>query len=187
MKIALFASGKGTNVENIIRYFNGNKSVNISVIYSNNKNSGAILHAKKHQIPGILLNKEDLSDSNELVNELNSSQIDLVVLAGFLLKIPRKFIEEFNGKIINVHPSLLPKYGGKGMYGDNIHKLVLSNKENKTGITFHYVNENYDEGAIIFQAKCDVEASDSVEDVAKKIHKLEMEHFPRVVEKLLND
>ena len=102
MKIALFASGKGTNVENIIRYFNGNKSVNISVIYSNNKNSGAILHAKKHQIPGILLNKEDLSDSNELVNELNSSQIDLVVLAGFLVKIPRKFIEEFNGKIINV-------------------------------------------------------------------------------------
>ena len=116
MRIALFASGKGTNIENIIRYFNGNKHVNISIIYSNNKNSVAFLHAKKHQIPGILLKKEDLSFSNNLVNELNSNQIDLVVLAGFLLKIPKIFIQEFNWKIINVHPSLLPKYGGKGMY-----------------------------------------------------------------------
>ena len=168
MKIALFASGKGTNVENIIRYFNGNKSVNISVICSNNKNSGAILHAKKYQIPGILLNKEDLSDSNELINELNRSQIDLVVLAGFLLKIPRKFIEGFNGKIINVHPSLLPKYGGKGMYGDNIHKLVLSNKENKTGITFHYVNENYDEGKIIAQYEIKLDVNENIKFTKEK-------------------
>ena len=186
MKIALFASGKGTNVENIIRYFNGNKSVNISVIYSNNKNSGAILHAKKYQIPGILLNKEDLSDSNELVNELNSSQIDLVVLAGFLLKIPRKFIEGFNGKIINVHPSLLPKYGGKGMYGDNIHKLVLSNKENKTGITFHYVNENYDEGKIIFQKSLKVDPDDSPESLFRRVQKLEHKYYSLIIEKLLN-
>jgi phosphoribosylglycinamide formyltransferase-1 len=187
MKIALFASGKGTNVENIIRYFNGNKSVNISVIYSNNKNSGAILHAKKHQIPGILLNKEDLSDSNELVNELNSSQIDLVVLAGFLLKIPRKFIEEFNGKIINVHPSLLPKYGGKGMYGDNIHKLVLSNKENKTGITFHYVNENYDEGKIIAQYEIELDVNETLNSLKKKISREELLNYPKIISSFLNE
>ena len=187
MKIALFASGKGTNVENIIRYFNGNKSVNISVIYSNNKNSGAILHAKKHQILGILLKKEDLFFSNKLVNELNSNQIDLVVLAGFLLKIPRKFIEGFNGKIINVHPSLLPKYGGKGMYGDNIHKLVLSNKEKKTGITFHYVNENYDERKIIAQYEIDVDSNETLNSLKKKISREELLNYPKIISSFLNE
>ncbi|MDB2482945.1 formyltransferase family protein [bacterium] len=187
MKIALFASGKGTNVENIIRYFNGNKSVNISVIYSNNKNSGAILHAKKHQILGILLKKEDLFFSNKLVNELNSNQIDLVVLAGFLLKIPRKFIEGFNGKIINVHPSLLPKYGGKGMYGDNIHKLVLSNKEKKTGITFHYVNENYDEGKIIAQYEIEVDSNETLNSLKKKISREELLNYPKIISSFLNE
>lgn len=108
-------------------------------------------------------------------------------MAGFLWKFPEFILNKFENKVINIHPALLPKYGGKGMYGNFVHQAVVANKETETGITIHYVNENYDEGAIIFQAKCDVEASDSVEDVAKKIHKLEMEHFPRVVEKLLND
>ena len=187
MKIALFASGKGTNVENIIRYFNGNKSVDISIIYSNNKNSGAILHAKKHQIPVILLKEEDLSLSTVLVNELNSNQIDLVVLAGFLLKIPRTFIKEFNGKIINVHPSLLPKYGGKGMYGDNIHKLVLSNKEKKTGITFHYVNENYDEGKIIAQYEIEVDGNETLNSLKKKISREELLNYPKIISSILNE
>ena len=185
MRVALFASGKGTNVENIIRYFNGNKSVNISIICSNNKNSGAILHAKKYQIPGILLKKEDLSVSNELVNELNSNQIDLVVLAGFLLKIPRKFIEGFNGKIINVHPSLLPKYGGKGMYGMNVHRAVHAAKEAESGMTIHYVNEHYDEGGIIFQAKCSLLLTDSPDDIANKVLQLEHRYYPPVIESLI--
>tara|TARA_Y100000385_G_scaffold227308_1_gene238161 strand:- start:175 stop:738 length:564 start_codon:yes stop_codon:yes gene_type:complete len=187
MRIALFASGKGTNIENIIRYFNGNKHVNISIIYSNNKNSGAFLHAKKHQIPGILLKKEDLSVSNNLVNELNSNQIDLVVLAGFLLKIPRTFIKEFNGKIINLHPSLLPKYGGKGMYGDNIHKLVLSNNEKKTGITFHYVNENYDEGEIIAQYDIKIDSNETLNSLKQKISREELLNYPKIISSFLNE
>lgn len=187
MRVALFASGKGTNVENIIRFFNGNKSVNISFICSNNKNSGAILHAKKHQIPGILLKKEDLSVSNNLVNELNSNQIDLVVLAGFLLKIPKIFIKEFNGKIINVHPSLLPKYGGKGMYGDKIHKLVLSNKEIKTGITFHHVNENYDEGEIISQYEIEIDDNETLNSLKKKISREELLNYPKIISSFLNE
>jgi len=143
--------------------------------------------AKKYQIPGILLKKEDLSFSNKLVNELNSNQIDLVVLAGFLLKIPRKFIENFNGKIINVHPSLLPKYGGKGMYGDNIHKLVLTNKEKKTGITFHYVNENYDEGEIIAQYEIEVDSNETLNSLKKKISREELLNYPKIISSFLNE
>tara|TARA_Y100000991_G_C21971053_1_gene349492 strand:+ start:1687 stop:2250 length:564 start_codon:yes stop_codon:yes gene_type:complete len=187
MRIALFASGKGTNVENIIRYFNGNKSVDISIICSNNKNSGAISHAKKYQIPFVLLKEEDLSFSSVLVNELNRNQIHLIVLAGFLLKIPRKFIEGFNGKIINVHPSLLPKYGGKGMYGDNIHKLVLSNREKKTGITFHYVNENYDEGKIIAQYEIVLDDNETLNSLKKKISRKELLNYPKIISSFLNE
>ena len=187
MRVALFASGKGTNVENIIRYFNGNKSVNISIICSNNKNSGAILHAKNYQIQVVLIKKDDLSMSNQLVNKLNSNQIGLVVLAGFLLKIPRIFIQEFNGKIINVHPSLLPKYGGKGMYGDKIHKLVLSNKEKKTGITFHYVNENYDEGKIIAQYEIEIDGYETLNSLKKKISREELLNYPKIISLFLNE
>ena len=142
---------------------------------------------KKHQIPFILLKEEDLSSSNVLVNELNSKKIDLVVLAGFLLKIPRTFIEAFNGKIINVHPSLLPKYGGKGMYGDNIHKLILSNKENKTGITFHYVNENYDEGKIIAQYEIELDVNETLNSLKKKISREELLNYPKIISSFLNE
>lgn len=187
MRVALFASGKGTNVENIIRYFKGNKTVNISIIYSNNKNSGAILHAKNYQIQVVLIKKDDLSMSNQLVNKLNSDQIGLVVLAGFLLKIPRIFIQEFNGNIINVHPSLLPKYGGKGMYGDKIHKLVLSNNEIKTGITFHYVNENYDEGEIISQYEIEIDDNETLNSLKKKISREELLNYPKIISSFLNE
>jgi phosphoribosylglycinamide formyltransferase-1 len=125
--------------------------------------------------------------SNELVNKLNSNLIELVVLAGFLLKIPRKFIKEFNGKIINVHPSLLPKYGGKGMYGDKIHKLVLSNKEIKTGITFHYVNENYDEGEIISQYEIEIDDNETLNSLKKKISREELLNYPKIISSFLNE
>ena len=187
MKIALFASGKGSNIENIIRYFNSNKSINISFIYSNNKNSGAISHAKKHQIRYVLINKEDLLSPKALLNKLNNNQIDLIVLAGFLLKIPNSFIQGFNGEIINVHPSLLPKYGGKGMYGDNIHKLVLKNNEKKTGITFHYVNENYDEGEIIAQYEIDIDDNESLNSLKKKISREELLNYPKIISSFLNE
>ena len=187
MKVALFASGRGSNVENIIRFFDGNKRINISLICSNNKSSGAILHAKNYKIPHFFLTKDDLSKSKTLINELHYAKIDLLVLAGFLLKIPVFFINNFNGKIINIHPSLLPKYGGKGMYGDNIHNLVLRNKEKKTGITFHYVNENYDEGEILAQFEIQIDRFETLKSLKKKISQEELLNYPKIISSFLNE
>ena len=171
MNIALFASGKGTNVENILHYFKNSKSVNIVFIGTNNPKSGAILHAKNYQI----------------INKLNQENIDLLVLAGFLLKLPSNLIRNFKGKIINIHPSLLPKYGGKGMYGDHIHKKVLKNKEKYTGITFHYVNENYDEGKIISQHSFLISSSETLSTLKEKISQLELLNYPTIISSFKNE
>jgi len=187
MKVALFASGRGSNVENIIQFFNGNKRIKISLICSNNKSSGAVLHAKNHKIPYFFLTKYDLLDSKTLIKELHDAKIDLLVLAGFLLKIPAFFIKNFKGKIINIHPSLLPKYGGKGMYGDNIHNLVLKNKEKETGITFHYVNENYDEGEIIAQFKIKIDKFETLNSLKKKISQEELLNYPKIISSFLDE
>lgn len=184
-RIAIFASGSGSNAENIANYFKSNTEVDVSLILTNNPNAFVLERAKKLDVKSLVFDKTNFSKTNDVLNFLDINDIDLIVLAGFLLKIPKKLITSFSNKIINIHPALLPKYGGKGMYGDKVHQAVIANKESESGITIHYVNEHYDEGKIIFQAKCKVEPSDTFEDVASKIHELEYAHFPKVIESLL--
>lgn len=184
-KIAIFASGSGSNAENIANYFKGNNELEISLILSNKKDAYVLERAKNLKIPSIIFNKQQFSQSDEIVKILKEKEIDLIVLAGFLWLIPSNLIEAFPNKIVNIHPALLPNYGGKGMYGMKVHEAIVANKENKTGITIHFVNEKYDEGKTIFQTTCEVLENDTAEDVAKKIHQLEYKHFPEVIDELL--
>ena len=179
-RIALFASGSGSNVENIIRYFLNDREVEFSFVISNRPDAGVHERAKKLMIPSYVFKKSDFE--NGVVSEfLREKGIDFLVLAGFLLKVPDNLLKAYPNKIINIHPALLPKFGGKGMYGSHVHEAVKASGEKETGITIHYVNENYDEGRIIFQAQCPVFPDDSPDDVAAKVHALEYEHFPRVI------
>ena len=184
-KIAIFASGSGSNAENIVKYFEGNDTINIVTIISNKKNAYVHERAKKLDIESITYSRHDFDDTDNVLSLLKEMQVDFIVLAGFLIKVPDNILHAYPDKIINIHPALLPKYGGKGMYGDNVHKAVVEAGEIESGITIHYVNENYDEGAIIFQAKCSVEKTDGYEDVAKKVHDLEYKHFPVIIENIL--
>ena len=185
-KIVLFASGNGSNVENIIQFFKNNKSVSIVGIFCNNPHAKVVERAKNHKVNVLIFNKEELSQGLVL-QQLNDIQPDLIVLAGFLLKFPEHIIKEFPNQIINIHPALLPNYGGKGMYGINVHKAVFENQEKETGITIHYVNEHYDEGGIIFQQAVNIENCTTPEQIAEKVHELEHEYFPKVIEKLLEE
>ncbi|SNR50858.1 phosphoribosylglycinamide formyltransferase [Lutibacter flavus] len=184
IRIVILASGSGTNAENIIKYFKGSKSISVVQVLSNKKNAKVLERAKQLKISGISFEKEDFFTSDKVLNLLKSTA-DYIILAGFLWKIPTKIIEAFPNKIINIHPALLPKYGGKGMYGMHVHEAVVKNKEKKSGITIHFVNENYDEGGIIFQKNFDVLPSDSAEDVANKVHILEYEYFPKIIEQVI--
>jgi phosphoribosylglycinamide formyltransferase-1 len=183
--IAIFASGSGTNAENIARYFAGSRGVNVSVVLSNNK------HVKVHErvnrlgIPSFVFTRDEFAEGKPVIDKLAGYKIDLIVLAGFMNKISIALLKAFPGKIINIHPALLPKHGGKGMYGMHVHEAVVSAGEKESGITIHYINERYDEGEIIFQATCPVLPSDTPEDVAAKVHALEYEHYPPVIERLL--
>ncbi len=185
--IALFASGSGSNAENIIKYFDGNKNIEISLVISNKADAFVLERAKKLNIPSVILNAQDMKDANKVISTLNNYGIDFIVLAGYLLKIPSYLIEAFPNAIINIHPALLPKFGGKGMYGHHVHQAVVDAKESESGITIHYVNENYDEGATIFQAKCPVLPTDTPDDVAGKVHELEYSHFPQVIDQVVNN
>ena len=184
IKIVIFASGSGTNAENIIRYFQATKSASVEAVFTNKADAQVIQRAEKYQVPSQVFTKNDL-ETGKVLQKINAIQPDLIVLAGFLLKFPESIVAEYPDKIINIHPALLPKYGGKGMYGMHVHRAVVENKESKTGITIHYVNENYDEGNIIFQKEVSVLISDTPEVVAAKIHELEQDHFPAVIEKLI--
>ena len=186
-RIVIFASGSGTNAENLIKFFHNSDNASVIQVLTNNPHAKVLERAKNLKVSALSFNKIAFTQTNDVLNILKTSKPDLIVLAGFLWKFPEHILNAFPNKVINVHPALLPKYGGKGMYGMHVHEAVVSNKETETGITIHYVNEYYDEGATIFQAKCDVNSDDSAEDVAAKIHKLEMKHFPKVVEKLLNE
>lgn len=183
--IVVFASGSGTNAEKIISYFEKVTAVEVSKVYTNNPNAGVITRAESKGVSTRVFNRE--SYNNELLDELKIANPTLVVLAGFLWKIPPSFIEAFPKKIINIHPSLLPKYGGKGMYGKHVFEAIVANNEAETGITIHYVNEFYDEGAIIFQAKTTLLPSDTTEIVAQKTHALEHTHFAPEIHKLLEN
>ena len=186
-RVVIFASGSGSNAENLIKFFHNSDNASVVQVLTNNPHAKVLDRCKRLKVSALSFNRIAFTQTEDVLNILKSSNPDLIVLAGFLWKFPENILKNFPNKVINIHPALLPKFGGKGMYGMNVHKAVVENKETETGITIHYVNENYDEGAIIFQAKCKVEASDSAEDVAKKIHKLEMEHFPKVVDRLLNE
>lgn len=184
-RIIIFASGSGSNAENIIKYFQERKNAEITHVFSNNLRAKVLKRAHDLNVKALHFDKESFYDTNEVLNILIDAQPDIIVLAGFLWIFPKKIIDEFPNKVINIHPALLPKYGGKGMYGHHVHEAVVRNKEKESGITIHYVNEHYDEGAIVFQAKTPVEKDYSPEDVAKAIHKLEYKHFPVVIEEIL--
>jgi phosphoribosylglycinamide formyltransferase-1 len=184
--IVIFASGSGSNAENIIRFFQTSETARVDLVLTNNVRAKVLDRCKKLGVAALSFNRFAFFDTDYVLQMLNSVSPDLIVLAGFLWKIPESYIASFPNKIINIHPALLPKFGGKGMYGMHVHRAVVESKAQKTGITIHYVNEQYDEGAIIFQKECIVSQTDSPEDVAAKIHELEMEHFPKVINSLLN-
>ena len=184
-RIAIFASGSGSNAENIIRYFSDNKNVKVVLVLSNQSRSGVLIRAQLHKIPTFIFTKYDLNERTKVYDVLKDYNASMIVLAGFLLKIPLYMIKAYPNSILNIHPSLLPKYGGKGMYAMNVHRAVVENNEQTTGITIHYVNSNYDEGAIIFQATCDINKHDLPEDVQAKVKALELRHFPKVIESII--
>jgi phosphoribosylglycinamide formyltransferase-1 len=184
-KILLFASGAGSNVENIIHHFKNHHDIIVVGVLTNNPNAKVLDKAKNHNIPTLIFNREQLTDGF-VFDKIAELKPDLIVLAGFLWKMPEEIVKAYPNKIINIHPALLPKYGGKGMYGIKVHQTVLENKEKETGITIHYVNEHYDEGEFIFQQKVAIEDCKTPEDVANKIHELEHKHFPIIIEKILN-
>ena len=186
-RIVIFASGNGTNAENIIRYFNATELAEVVLVLSNRRDAKVLERAKKLKVNTFYFNKEELNSEDGVLKMLKEVGPDLIVLAGFLLKLPKMIIAAFSNRIINIHPALLPKYGGKGMYGAFVHKSVLENKETETGITIHYVNENYDEGAIIAQKKVSLSENETFESIAEKVHKLEYEWFPRIIEEVLHN
>lgn len=185
--IAVFASGSGTNTEKIISHFQNNEEMKIALIVSNKADAFVLKRAEKHQIPTIILNREEFNDTENIIDHLHHYKIDLIVLAGFMWLVPSYLIRAFPNKMINIHPALLPRFGGKGMYGLHVHRAVLNAKEKETGITIHYVNEVYDEGKTIFQTRCTVSKDDTPETLAEKVHQLEYEHYPEVIERLMTE
>lgn len=183
-RIVIFASGSGSNAENIILHFKNKSQGNVIAVLTNNPHAKVLERAENQNVPTVIFNKTELCDGT-ILQKIKELQPDLIVLAGFLLMFPAAIIAQYPDKIINVHPALLPKYGGKGMYGMNVHKAVLENKDKETGISIHFVNEHYDEGAIIFQATVNIEDCTTPEAIANKVHELEHQHFPEVIEKLL--
>jgi phosphoribosylglycinamide formyltransferase-1 len=183
--IAIFASGSGTNAENIIRYFSNKNSAKVSFVLSNKRQALVLKRAEALNIPATFFDHNDFYVTGVVLDYLASYKIDFIVLAGFLWLVPGNIIEKYQGRIINIHPALLPGYGGKGMYGDAVHRSVIANHDPESGITIHYVNKMYDEGDIIFQARCRVDPDETPESLAQKVHKLEYIHFPRIIEDLV--
>jgi len=184
--IAIFASGSGSNAENIARYFVGNEAIRVSLIVSNRSKAFVLERAKTLQVPSLVFLREEWESGGvNVLAALKKFDIDFIVLAGFLARVPDAILHTYPNKIINIHPSLLPKYGGKGMYGDHVHAAVVAAGETETGITIHYLNERYDEGEVIRQITCPVLPTDTPEDVANKVHALEYEYYPRVIEEII--
>jgi len=185
-RIAIFASGNGTNAERIMAFFLANDAVEIRLVLTNNPNAGVLQRAQKFGVETVVFSRDELYKSDKVVKTLVENEIDFVILAGFLWLIPLSVLQKYPNRIINIHPALLPKYGGKGMFGHHVHEAVIANREKVSGITIHYVNEHYDEGNIIFQATCAISQNDTADSLASKIHELEYAHFPVVIEKLIN-
>ncbi len=185
IQIAIFASGNGTNAENIISHLKNISNINVSLIVSDKENAGIHDVAFKKNIPIFVIPKSDINVGDEILRNLKNHQIDFIVLAGYLKKIPINILQAYERNVINIHPALLPKYGGKGMYGKRVHEAVIENKESESGITIHYVDEIYDNGEIILQKKCNVLTTDTSETLGEKIHQLEYKHYPEVIASLL--
>jgi len=185
-KIAIFASGSGTNAQRIIEYFKGHSFISVDLILSNNPEAFVLTRAKSAGIPTVIFTRKEFYETERVLTILKERKITFIVLAGFLWLIPDYLLHEYSGKIVNIHPALLPKYGGKGMYGMRVHESVIKSLDKESGITIHMVNEKYDDGQIIFQSRCKVEPEDTPETLAQKVHALEYEHYPRLIESLLN-
>jgi len=184
-KIVVFASGSGTNAENIIKFFQKQPNASVVAVFSNKRSAKVLKRAHDLNVKALHFDRDALYNSYDVLHILEDINPDLIVLAGFMWIFPEDILKRFPNKIVNIHPALLPKYGGKGMYGMHVHEAIIQNKEKESGISIHYVNENYDEGEIIFQAKTDISEEDTPESLAEKIHKLEYKHFPEILQQLL--
>ena len=184
-KIAILASGNGTNAENIIRYFRSRGTAEVSLVLTNRPTAYVLQRAASLGVPAFSFTRDEWADGRPILDVLQAHGVDFVVLAGFLARVPDNVLHAYPGRMVNIHPSLLPKFGGKGMYGDRVHQAVLEAGETESGITIHYTNEHYDEGAVICQYRCPVLPDDTPESLAQRVHTLEYEHYPRVVEELV--
>jgi phosphoribosylglycinamide formyltransferase-1 len=183
--IAVVASGSGSNAENIIKYFENNENGKVKTLLCNVQNAYVLRRAGNLGVSSLIFSKDDFYKSDKVIDRLLYDEIDLIVLAGFLWLVPESIIHLYNNRIVNIHPALLPDYGGKGMYGDNVHKAVIADCKKESGITVHYVNKNYDDGNIIFQAKCKISDTDTPDTLAQKVHALEYEYYPKIIESVL--
>ena len=186
-KLAIFASGSGSNAENICTYFKNHSGITVVLICTNKLDAFIVKRAKKLNIPITFITKQELNNFDNLHKKLQTAKVDFIILAGFLLKLPPIMVKKYPNRILNIHPSLLPKYGGRGMYGNNVHKAVLENKESESGISIHFVNQNYDEGKLILQAKCALSTNETLDTLTAKIRQLECEYFPLAIEKTLKN
>ena len=186
-KIAIFASGGGSNALKIIEHFANNDTIEVALVVSNKSKAGVLEKAKNNNIPSLIINRKSFRETDDLLIELQNRGIDFIALAGFLWLIPTYLVDAFPNRIVNIHPALLPKYGGKGMYGMNVHKAVHAAREPISGMTIHFVNAQYDEGNIIFQAECELSEEDSPEQIAKKVLALEHQYFPKVIENVISE
>jgi phosphoribosylglycinamide formyltransferase-1 len=185
--IAIFASGSGTNAQRIIEYFSGNPKISVALILSNKPDAYVLVRAKNLNVPSVVFDRHSFNETDDIIKLLKKEKIDFIVLAGFLWMVPVNLILAYPGRIINIHPALLPKYGGKGMYGARVHEAVIQSGDKESGISIHYVNEKYDEGSIIFQAKCEVLQDDTPDSLAHRVHQLEYKHYPEVIEKVVRE
>ena len=186
-KLAIFASGSGSNAENICNYFANHSGIAVVLLCTNKQDAFIVKRAKKLNIPVTFITKTELNNFDGLHKTLQNTKVDFIILAGFLLKLPTIMVEKYQNRILNIHPSLLPKYGGKGMYGNNVHKAVLENKETESGISIHFVDQNYDEGELILQEKCSISENETLDTLAAKIHQLEKKYFPITIDKVLKN
>ncbi|HKL37013.1 MAG TPA: phosphoribosylglycinamide formyltransferase [Salegentibacter sp.] len=184
-KIVVFASGSGTNAENIIKFFQNSTNASVVAVFSNKRSAKVLKRAHDLNVKALHFDRDALYNSYDVLHILEDINPDLIVLAGFMWIFPEDILKKFPDKIVNIHPALLPKYGGKGMYGMKVHESIIKNKEKESGISIHFVNENYDEGELIFQTRIKVSKEDTPETLAEKIHKLEYKHFPEIIQQLL--
>ena len=185
INIAIFASGSGTNAEKLFAKFQNHPQARVALLLTNNPKANVLARAERYGVPAEIFSRNTLYTTDQVLVTLQDHAIDFIVLAGFMLKVPSPIIRAFPDRIVNIHPALLPAYGGKGMYGAHVHEAVVAAGEQQTGISIHYVNEHYDEGRMILQVSCPVEAHDTAEDVAEKVHRLEHQYYPEVVEEII--